>query len=436
MKIVQIVPGPGGEFYCENCLRDTSLVKTMRRNGHDVLMVPMYLPLLTDDADPAAGTPVFYGAINTYLKEKMPLMRHAPRWLERILDSPGLLEWAAEKAGSTRAFGLEDMTISMLRGEDGNQARELDRLVEWLKAYSKPDIIHLSNSLLLGLASELRKQMRVPVVCSLQDEAGWIDSMNPDRVEDVWMAMTEKAHDVDAFISVSRYYADEMIKRLAIPREKMNVVHLGVDLEGYERAPLTFRPPTIGYLSRLTESLGLGFLVEAFTQIKSNPDLTHIRLRATGGQTADDNAFLAMIERRLKKARIERDVDFVPEFDRRARQRFMQTLSVMCVPSPQPSAFGMHMLEAMACGVPVVQPDIGAYPEIIELTGGGIIYDANDMDMLVDALTRLLSNSKYTAELGRQGRKVVFERFSLDVMAANLVGVYKAVVKGSAWWEK
>lgn len=436
MKIVQIVPGPGGEFYCENCLRDTSLVRTLRRQGHDVLMVPMYLPLLADESDPTAGTPVFYGAINTYLKQAMPIMRKAPRWVERMLDSPQLLEWAASKAGSTRASGLEDLTISMLKGQEGNHARELDRLVEWLKAYSKPDVIHLSNSLLLGLASELRKQMRVPVICSLQDEAGWIDAMDPARVGEVWKTMADKAQDADSFIAVSRYYADAMTERLKIPRDRMNVVYLGIDLEGYEQAPLTFRPPTIGYISRLAESLGLGFLVEAFTMIKSNPDLKHIRMRATGGHTKDDEPFLDMMQDRLRKAHIERDVDFVPEFDRRARQRFVQTLSVMCVPSPQPSAFGMHMLEAMACGVPVVQPDLGAYPEIIRMTGGGIIYDPNDMNMLVESLTRLLTNSSYTAELGRQGRKAVFERFSLDRMATDLVDVYQAVIKASSWWGK
>ncbi|MBA4386891.1 MAG: hypothetical protein C0404_02855 [Verrucomicrobia bacterium] len=435
MKIVQIVPGSGDSFYCENCVRDTALVKALRRQGHDVILLPMYLPLTLDDPNIHAGTPVFYGAINTYLKEKVPAMRRAPRFVEKMLDSPGLLEWAAAKAGSTRAQGLEEMTLSILRGDQGNQARELDRMVDWLEANSRPEIIHLSNSMLLGLAAPLKKRLRVPVVCSLQDEDGWINAMDPEKVELVWKTMSEKAADADAFIAVSRYYADLMVKQLSIPRDKMNVVHVGIDLDGYDQAPLNFRPPTIGYLSRLTESLGLGFLVEAFLRLKADPELKHIRLRGTGGMTKDDEAFIALIEKRVQKMHWENDIDFVAEFDRRSRQRFIQTLSVMCVPSPAPVAFATHSIEAMACGVPVVEPELGAYPEIIEATGGGLLYDPNDMGMLEESLSRILSDPKYAAELGRKGRKAVHADFGIDTIAARMVSTYEAVRKAGEWWD-
>ncbi len=133
MRIVHIIPGSGGTFYCQNCMRDNELIRSLRQLNNDVLMVPLYLPLSVETNGVIGDTPVFYGAINIYLKEIIPLYRHAPMWIERILDSESMLKMAAKKAGSTRASGLEEMTLSMLEGEKGRQATELERLIRFLE---------------------------------------------------------------------------------------------------------------------------------------------------------------------------------------------------------------------------------------------------------------------------------------------------------------
>ena len=158
MKIVHIVPGSGGTFYCQNCMRDNELIKSLKTLGHEIYMVPMYLPISVDDHETEDDTPVFYGAINIYLKEKLPFYRHAPIWLEKIFDSQPLLKYAAKKSGSTRASGLEEMTISMLKGEEGRQATELDHLIKFLQKEIQPDVVHLSNALLLGLAKRMKEE--------------------------------------------------------------------------------------------------------------------------------------------------------------------------------------------------------------------------------------------------------------------------------------
>jgi len=211
MKIIHLIPSSGGSFYCQNCLRDDILVKRLRQQGHDVVVVPMYLPLTDDDEKPFGDTPIFYGAVNVYLKQKFPLLRRAPRWVDRLLDAPTLLSLAAKRAGSTRATGLEDMTMSMLRGEEGNQARQLEELVAWLQHEGRPDIIHLSNALLLGLARRIKQELAVPVVCSLQDEDTWLDAMDPALAAPIWQAMADRAVDVDMFVAVSNYYGDGCI---------------------------------------------------------------------------------------------------------------------------------------------------------------------------------------------------------------------------------
>src|SRR5208337_2297101 len=144
MNIVQITPGAGA-MYCGNCLRDNALVAALRKLGHEVLMAPLYLPLTLDEADQSAGTPVFFGGINVFLEQKTALFRGAPGWLRDLLASRRLLQWAAGKAAKTRAADLGELTLSMLRGEAGNQARELEELLAWLKTQPKPDVLCLSN---------------------------------------------------------------------------------------------------------------------------------------------------------------------------------------------------------------------------------------------------------------------------------------------------
>ena len=237
MKVVHVVPGSGGTFYCQNCLRDSSLVPALRNLGLDVILVPLYLPILTDEAAPESDAPVFFGAVNVYLQQKLSLFRKTPRWLDRLLDADGLLSLIARKAASTRAEGLENMTLSMLRGEEGRQAKELDRLVRWLKADVRPDIVHLSNALLVGLARRMKEELGCSVVCSLQDEDDWVEAMRPGFVERVWKEMAQRAMDVDVFTSASSYYAEKMRNALNLPAEKLRVVHLGIPTDAYVSAP-------------------------------------------------------------------------------------------------------------------------------------------------------------------------------------------------------
>ena len=270
MKIVHITPGSGGTFYCQNCFRDNELVKALQKLDHEVFNVPMYLPLNIDKDIEEGSTPVFYGAINVYLKEKISLYRHAPEWLERVFDSKAMLKFAAKRSGSTKAEGLEEMTISMLKGENGRQASELDRLIKFLSKEIKPEIVHLSNALLLGLAKRMKHDLEAKVICSLQDENEWIDPMNEQYQDKVWNLMAEKAKDVDLFITPSEYYSNKSQKKLKLDPDKIEVVYSGINLSGYKDSSIPMYPPVIGYLCRMNENFGLDILVDAFIIIKND----------------------------------------------------------------------------------------------------------------------------------------------------------------------
>ncbi|MBN2029504.1 glycosyltransferase family 4 protein [bacterium] len=427
MKIVNILPGTGDSFYCENCIRDISMVKGLRQLGHDVTMVPMYLPLSFDELNLSGNTPIFFGAVNLYLKQMMPFFRKAPRWLNQVLDSSAMLKFAAKKSGSTQASGLEEMTLSMIRGEDGNQAAELNQLISWLKKEIQPDIIHLANILLIGLARRIKEELGVPVVCSLQDEHVWIDAMNPDYSKQIWETVAERAADVDAFIAVSRFYSHFIKERLKVNADKMHVVPISMDLTDFKSPYQTVDPPVIGYLSRICEAHGLDRLIEAFVILKKNEKLRNLRLHATGGQLGEDKKFIKTIRKKLSRLGLQEDVHFYPEFDRKSRIDFLQSLSVLSVPMKVPTAIGAFQIEAIAAGVPVVQPRIGGFTEFIEETGGGILYEPNDTETLASVLKSLLLDPDRAKKLVEQGQRVVYQKYSYTQVAEDLIQVYNSV---------
>jgi len=429
MKIALIIPGSGGSFYCGNCLRDSKYIRALKDLGHQVIKVPLYLPIF-EDAHDLDEVPVFYGAVNLYLKQQFPIFRHMPSFVEHALDSKSVLNMAARKAGSTRAKGLEEMTISMLLGEDGGQKEELERLVDWLAEEVKPDVVHLSNALLLGLARQIKQRLKVPVVCSLQDEDVWVDAMEDHYRKEVWDLMSERGKDVDMFIPVSDYYSAEIRKRMDIPVSKMQTVHLGVDTADYSPKPITEKEPVIGYLSRMCEDNGLEILVDAFVKLKRDPKYSKVKLKITGGKTHDDLFFIKTQKWMISERGLENDVYWVEEFEGEERQKFFDSVRLMSVPVYKGEAFGLYQLEAMAAGIPMVQPAVGAFPEVINTSGGGVIFSSPyGPTQLAEALASLILNDEKLQELSIAGLAGVKQHFDIHAQAKKMIAVYEGVLK-------
>ncbi|MGB2866601.1 MAG: glycosyltransferase family 4 protein, partial [Sedimentisphaerales bacterium] len=363
MRIIQITPSAGDSFYCENCLRDAALAKAIIKLGHEGLTIPLYLPLPSEQSGSTGIAPIFFGGLNVYLQQKSGFFRRTPRWLDRLFDSPRLLRWIGRMAGMTSARDLGETTISMLRGEKGQQIKELDRLVEWLDTQeNRPDIICLSNILLAGFARAIKQRLGVPVVCLLQDEDGFLDGLVSPYSQQAWRIISERAGDIDAFIGVSKYYTETMQQRLRLGPDRTHVVYTGISLDEYESHSARPEVPTIGYLSRMCPDKGLDTLVDAFLKLKKNEKLRDVKLRIAGGKRSDDEAFLKKNRQKLGSHGVIDDVEFLPDFDREARIAFLRSLSVLSVPEKQPVAYGLYVLEALAAGVPVVEPASGVFP--------------------------------------------------------------------------
>jgi len=428
LKIVNIVPGFGGTFYCGNCLRDSGYTKSLIKLGHDAMMLPIYLPLTLEHGVEENTTPIFYGAVNIYLKQNFKIFKNMPHWLENFFNSSSILRYAAKKAGSTRTEGLEEMTISMIMGKDGNQNTELQELIDFLKTESKPDVVHLSNALLIGLAKQIKEQLNIPVVCSLQDEDVWVDAMNDHYRPIVWDLMSKKAENVDAFISVSDYYADEMKQKMHIPESKMHVVPIGLDSSLYKFSEPVSSPQVIGYMSRMYEEHGFGILIDAFINLKKMPQHKDVLLKLSGGYTADDKKFIKKQIKKLKAANVIDDVEFIDEYQPEHRYSFFNKLTLLSVPVLKGEAFGVYQLESLACGIPLVQPKLGAFPEIIEQTEGGVTYSPNTAEELTSAWDKVLNDNSLISKLSKTGHKKVLEKYNNDDINTRVLEIYKSLI--------
>ncbi|KAF0177078.1 MAG: Glycosyl transferase group 1 [Limisphaerales bacterium] len=443
MNLVQITPGAGG-MYCGNCFRDNALVAALRQRGHEVLMVPLYLPMTLDEESQAAGVPTFFGGINVYLQQQSAFFRRAPKWLHSLLDSPALLKLAAGRAAKTQAADVGELTLSMLRGEEGNQVRELDELVAWLKTQPRPDVVLLSNALLVGFTRKLKAELGCKVVCNLQGEDAYLDSMPSPLRERVWALLAERCRDCDLFIAPSRYFGDTMAKRLNLPADKVRVVFNGISLEGYgdkwqvagdtaaSATPLSpatsHLSPTLGYFARMCREKGLDLLVETFIELKRRNAVPGLKLKVGGGCGPGDEPFVAQLKEHLRRAGCLDDVSFHPNLTREQKVAFLQSLTVFSVPALYGEGFGLYLIEALAAGVPVVQPRHAAFPELVEATGGGVIAEANAA-ALAAAIEALLLDPARLRTLGEAGRRAVGERFTVDRMAAEVAQAAGSLVR-------
>jgi glycosyltransferase involved in cell wall biosynthesis len=442
VNLLQLSPGAGAMF-CGNCLRDNALVAALRDQGHQVLMVPLYLPVTLDESDQSAGMPIFFGGVNVYLEQKSAFFRAAPRWLHGLLSSRHMLDFAAGRAVRTRASGLGELTQSMLRGELGKQVRELDELIAWLKTQPRPDRIFLSNALLLGMARRLRAELGAPVVCMLQGEHSLLDALPEAEREECWRIMSERAAEVDMLVAPSRYFADVMQRRLGVPPARVRVVPNGINLSGYRpglramsdppdamsanAAPVAGSPPPVlGYFARMCAEKGLDTLIQAYIRIRQRGRVPGLKLRVGGNCGPLDEEFVNTLRRQLEAAGLRQDTEFCPNLDRAAKVEFLRSLSVFSVPALYGEAFGLYLLEALAAGVPLVQPRSGAFPELIEATGGGILCAPGDAQALADAIEGLLLEPARARALAERGQRAVFEKFSAEAMARGIIAAVQS----------
>lgn len=432
MRILSITAGAAG-MYCGSCSRDNALAAELLAQGHDVLLVPVYTPTRTDE--PNMSRPrVAFGGISVYLQQYSRVFRRTPRFLDRIWDSPRVIDAFAGRAVSNDPKLLGDLTLSMLRGEDGVLRKEFDKLIEWLAREPAPDVINIPNSLLIALAGPLGRAFGCPVTCTLQGEELFIDGLaSPYREEAVRM-IREKVSDVERFIAVSGYCARFMSRFLGIPDRKMSVVSLGINMAGYEgrrRSTETAEDFRIGYFARVAPEKGLHVLAEAYILFREKTRGRAAQLIAAGYASPAHQPYLDGVRNVLLRAGLAEEFSYVGVLDRPGKIAFLQNIDVLSVPATYDEPKGMFLLEAMAAGVPVLQPDRGAFREIVEKTGGGLLVPPDDPRSLAEGLCGLWRDRGAASGLGRRGFEGVRRFYSVQQSAQQLMEVYEGLVRPS-----
>jgi glycosyltransferase involved in cell wall biosynthesis len=463
VRIAYVAAG-AADMVCGSCLHDNTLVGALQRRGHDAVLVPTYTRLRTDE--PGVGIDrVFFGALNVYLKQVAAPLRRGPAFIERLLDRPRLLALISRLGASTDPAGLGELTLSILRGEEGRQATELAKLIVWLRDDLRPELVHLTNSMFAGFARRIKAELGVPVVCSLQGEELFLDALAEPSRGRVLAELAVRAQDVDLFLAPNHYYADFMAPYLGVERSRIRVVPLGINLAGYrcpgpqespgrpgprserslppisatgaagvveEGRELGEKPCVIGYLARIAPEKGLHLLAAAFRQVAAALGPGRVRLQVAGYLPSRHRRYLRDVERRIAGWGLAGDYRYCGEVTREEKLAFLAGLDVLAAPSPYPDPKGLYVIEALASGVPVVAPRHGAFPELLAATGGGLLVAPGDAAELAAALVDLVRDPVRRERLGRAGCAAVHASFGDETMAAATLASYESCLAGQA----
>lgn len=441
MRLLIFTAG-AANMLCGSCLRDNTLARELMRLGHDVTLIPLYTPTRTDEAS-VSQERVFFGGISVYLEQYVPFMRGLPSWTDWLWDRPGIIKALAGRSVNVDPKLLGELTVSMLKGEHGHQRKEFSKLVDWLRSQPKPDVMVLPNSLLISLAAPLKRELGSKICCTLQGEDLFLEGLlEPYRTEALQL-IRGQAKDVDLFVAVSNYYADFMAGYLNLRASAVRVARIGIDPDGYTAAPHSAAadaaeptsapqggpgPFTIGYFARIAPEKGLHVLAEAYRIARQDLGLPAGRLRAAGYLGAEHHDYLAAVRAQVAAAGLSDEFEYVGEVNRDEKIAFLQRLDVMSVPTPYAEPKGLFLIEAMACGTPVVQPRHGAFPELLNLTRGGLLVDPDDPRALAEGLMQLFRDPALRRQLGEQGAEGVRTHYHASVMADQAEAVFGELV--------
>jgi len=423
MKILYLAAGAAG-MYCGSCLHDNTLAAALRGLGEDVLLVPTYTPLRTDE-ESVADSHLFFGGINVFLQQHSPIFRHTPWFLDALLDHPAMIERLTRGGPSLEAEKLGGLTVSMLQGEHGRQRKEVQKLVHWIRTEARPDVVHLSNSMLIGVAAEIRK-LGIPVLSTLSGEDIFLERLPEPFYEQARQALRERAAGIDGFVALNEYYADFMASYLAVPRERVHVIPHGLNLDGHGTRPAApGNPRTIGFLARICADKGLHNLVAASELLFDDPQVPPFRVRAAGYLGQLDRPYLETLKQRTDGWHQAGSFEYVGELTRAEKIAFLQSLDLMSLPTVYQESKGISVLEAMANAVPVVLPEHGTFPELIARTGGGLLHAPEDPAALAQAIKRLLLEPQEATELGLRGQQAIRGEHTASQMAQRTLELYR-----------
>ena len=413
-------------MFCGSCMHDNTWARALMAAGAEVSLIPTYTPIRVDEAD-VSSQHVFFGGINVYLASKWRWWNAVPSFTRRWLDHPAIIRLATRKAVSNDAAELGQLTLDMLAGESGPQREQVEELAKFIGEQLRPDVVVFSNALLAGAVRRIKQLFTGPVLCVLQGDDIFLDSLPDSHREPVLQALRDRARDFDGFITHSRYYAEHMAAELTVRLDRFHQLPLGIDLTGHDGQPRSAGDPfTVGYFARLCPEKGLHLLIEAFARLHAKHPRT--RLRVGGYLGERDRLYFEYV--RSQAAHLGAACEFVGSPASQAEKvEFLKSLDVLSVPTVYREPKGLSILEAMANGVPVVQPAHGTFPELLKATQGGLLFEPGNLDDLVAKWESLLRNPNERLRLAIAGQMQVRESYSSPTMAEQTLRLFDSLTR-------
>jgi glycosyltransferase involved in cell wall biosynthesis len=283
--------------------------------------------------------------------------------------------------------------------------------------------------MLAGIAPAVKEAFDAKVVCSLQGEDYFLNHLLSPHREQALEALRRMAPAVDRFVAPSRDHAEAMAPLLGVPAEHIEVVHPGLSLLGFgERPAADPKQFVIGYLARVAPEKGLHLLAEAFLKIRTRITGKQVRLHVAGWLGQQHRGYLQEVRAQLERAGVAASFEYWGDIDRETKLAFLGGLDVLSVPVLYRAPKGLYVLEAWASGVPVVQPRLGVFSELIEKTGAGLLFEAGKVEELAAGLERLIDNPAEASEMGQRGRRATLEYFHNRRMAEETVAIYEELL--------
>ena len=434
MRILTLTAGAGG-MYCGSCIRDNTLARGLTRLGHEPILVPLYTPPRTDEPSASSGRRIFFGGVSVFLEQQAGFFRGTPWLIDRLWESRWLLGLVSKLGMPTQPEALGALTVSMLEGRNGHQRKEFDKLLYWLRDEPRPDVVDISYSLLISLAPELREAVGCPVGCTLQGEDIFLDHLVEPYHSRALALIRQHARSVDRFIAVSDYYAGHMAQYLQIPGAKIDVVPLGITADNYQpqdRSDRDDTPFTIGYLGRIAPEKGVHLLADAYHRLRAGGGLEGSRLELAGWVGREHRGYLDGILGAARDRGLGNEVHYRGVLELDDKVAFLRGLDLFAVPAMYDDPKGLSLIEAMACGTPVVAARRGTYIELIERTGGGVLIPPDNLDALTATLQRLHGDDGARRELAARGAAATREHHTAEVMARRALDVYQRLAGSSA----
>jgi len=428
VKIIYIATG-AANMYCGSCMHDNALAAALKAAGQDVSLFPLYTPMRLDEEN-VGEQQIFYGGIKAYLLQKYPRPFWGRDLLLQMAGSQAILRLMPhfDIGSAVDPKANAEMTISILKGEQGNQRELLQELVGWIKSTYQPDIIHITNTLLIGVAREFKRSLQIPITCGLHGEDIFLEGMPQPYQDEALGLIHERATDVDRFLAISTYYAEMFSKWVGLDRSKIDVVWPGIALDDYHKLPVepsAPRPPTIGFLARFVPEKGLHLLVDAFIRLVRSGEFPDLRLLAGGYLSRAYETYVNGIRRTIKNNGLEDRIKLLGTLERAEKLDFFHQIDVFSVPATYREPKGISILEALASGIPVVQPDHGAYPEWVSATQGGLLHRPHDSIDLAQKLAFVLRNADLRKRMSQRAQQAAWEKFSSERMAAATLEVFQ-----------